>query len=312
MKLFKFTWLNFQSAIFLLIISMFLISCSRGIQEKNQSLASGTPVRLVHPQVLDFTESIDLNANTIYLTKEMVRATFPGFIENIFKNIGDDVKIGELLLLIKTKESAADDNLKIHLGNDIFKGSVAIRARTDGVLTTLNYSVGDFVSEGEQIAIVANPNSLAITLNVPYAYVARMNHQTQCELFLPDGKSLRAFVHKFIPSVDPVSQTQTVLLHIDNSVRLPENLNLNARMHIRTITEAVGLPKSAVMSDEKQEIFWIMKLLNDSTAIRIDIQKGIENDSLVQIASPVLLQQDRIVSEGSYGLPDTAKVLIGQ
>ena len=53
-----------------------------------------------------------------------------------------------------------------------------------------------------------------------------------------------------------------------------------------------------------------MKLINDTTALRVDIQKGVENDSLVQILSPKLSTEDRIVKTGAYGLPDTAKVEI--
>jgi len=75
----------------------------------------------------------------------------------------------------------------------------------------------------------------------------------------------------------------------------------------------VGVPQSAVMSDETQETFWIMKLVNDSTAVRFDAVKGIENDSLVQIVRPTLRPDDRVVSDGAYGLPDTAAVsIIGQ
>jgi hypothetical protein len=70
------------------------------------------------------------------------------------------------------------------------------------------------------------------------------------------------------------------------------------------------MPKSAVMSNETQDRFWIMKLIDDSTAVRFDIRKGIENDSLVQIVRPRLDPNDRIVSEGAYGLPDTARVTL--
>jgi hypothetical protein len=53
-----------------------------------------------------------------------------------------------------------------------------------------------------------------------------------------------------------------------------------------------------------------MKLVNDTTAIRIDVNRGIETDSLFQILSPKLNLSDMIISSGSYGLPDTAKVEI--
>jgi hypothetical protein len=57
-------------------------------------------------------------------------------------------------------------------------------------------------------------------------------------------------------------------------------------------------------------MFWIMKLINDSTAVRENIHKGIETDSLVQILSPRLNKSDRVISSGAYGLPDTSKIEI--
>ena len=45
-----------------------------------------------------------------------------------------------------------------------------------------------------------------------------------------------------------------------------------------------------------------MYLIND------DHEKGIENDSLVQILTPFLNPTDRIITDGAYGLPDPARV----
>jgi multidrug efflux pump subunit AcrA (membrane-fusion protein) len=301
-----------KTPIVVLVFSACLILCTKGKQEADRSVTVVTPVQVVHPSFMDFTETVDLNANTFFLTKEIVRATFQGFIDKIYKNLGDEIKTNDLLFRIKTKELSTDDSLQIDLGDGLFKGSIAIQAKSNGVLTALNYNVGDFVSDGEQIAVVSNPSSLCIMLNVPFSTLSKINQNARCELFLPDGKTLKSVITKFIPSVDPVSQTQTVLLSLNSPVRLPENLNLNARLFLNTIKNAVGLPRSAVMSDETQDKFWVMKLVNDYTAIRLDIQKGIENDSLIQIASPRLNPNDQISSEGGYGLPDTANVSIGR
>ncbi len=70
------------------------------------------------------------------------------------------------------------------------------------------------------------------------------------------------------------------------------------------------LPKSAVITNVTQDSFWTMKLINDSTAVRSNFLKGIEKDSLVQVINSNLTPNDRVISEGSYGLPDTAKVEI--
>jgi hypothetical protein len=60
------------------------------------------------------------------------------------------------------------------------------------------------------------------------------------------------------------------------------------------------------------ENFWVMKLINDSTAVKVPIKQATEADSVVEITSPLFTPTDRIIKTGNYGLPDTAYVKIVQ
>ena len=295
--------------IILIASSIFLITCSSK-NEKTQTDINRTPVSVIQPKKMNMTENITLNANTIFLKKEIIRATFQGYIEKTYRNIGDKISSGDLLFQINTKESAADSNLQIILGDKTFKGLIQIKAKSEGVLTELDYNAGDFVSDGEQIAVISNPSSLRIELNVPYQYANKISINTPCEIFLPNCKVVNAFIQKIIPQVDPSAQTQSFILGMKQTEYLPENLNVNAKISIRTVKDAIVVPQSAVMSNETLDKFWIMKLINDTTAVRNDITKGIENDNFVQVLKPELKTTDLIITDGAYGLPDTAKVVI--
>ena len=295
--------------IILIASSIFLIACGSK-NEDAQTDINRTPVSVIQPKKMNMTENITLNANTIFLKKEIIRATFQGYIEKTYRNIGDKISSGDLLFQINTKESAADSNLQIILGDKTFKGLIQIKAKSEGVLTELDYNAGDFVSDGEQIAVISNPSSLRIELNVPYQYANKISINTPCEIFLPNCKVVNAFIQKIIPQVDPSAQTQSFILGMKQTEYLPENLNVNAKISIRTVKDAIVVPQSAVMSNETLDKFWIMKLINDTTAVRNDITKGIENDNFVQILKPELKTTDLIITDGAYGLPDTAKVVI--
>jgi hypothetical protein len=58
------------------------------------------------------------------------------------------------------------------------------------------------------------------------------------------------------------------------------------------------------------ENYWVMKLINDSTAIKVPVIQSTEADSVVEIISPIFSSTDRIIKSGNYGLPDTANVKI--
>jgi hypothetical protein len=72
----------------------------------------------------------------------------------------------------------------------------------------------------------------------------------------------------------------------------------------------VSLLKSAVLTDEVQSQFWIMKMIDSVTAVKVPVTKGLESADKVEILTPRLNPTDKILLTGNYGLPDTAKVTI--
>ncbi len=176
-----------------LIVSLSIISCGGNEENNTNEANAGTPVTITHPFKTDLSDYIELNGNTVFLTKEIVRATFQGFVSKVYKNIGDYVKPGEDLFRIKTMESAAADSLNISFGNKQFKGNVILKAQSDGVLTEINYHQGDFISNGEQLAIVSNPTSLRVDVNVPFEDVSKVQIGNRCEIHLPGNKRFNRY-----------------------------------------------------------------------------------------------------------------------
>lgn len=299
----------FCTTIFLMFV--FFTGCASE-NKKGSVVSSGSPVTIANPTVTSLTDYMTFNANTTFLSKEIVRSTFQGFIKKVYKNIGDNVKNGDIIFQIITKEAYAADTLKLNLNGESFSGTILVKAKTNGVLTELNYNIGDFVSDGEQLAVISNPNSLAVLLNVPYQHAAKIKINSRCFLLLPNGNKINGIISKSLPSVDPISQTQTFLVKLSDGKKYPENLNVEIKIPISTINTAKVLPKSAIQSSETLDSFWIVKLINDTTAIKVLVEKGIENDSLVQILNPNLDLSEKIIVDGAYGLPDSSKVEIRQ
>jgi len=300
----------YTNAIIALILSFLVLSCSSDNKEHDAATEAGTAVTVINPVRANLTQYLNLNATTIFLNKETVRATFQGFIKKINKNIGDNVEVGDTLFVIKTRESYASDSLSVLIGDDLFKGGIAITSQVKGILTELDYHNGDYVNDGEQLAIISKPSSLFINLNVPYQYTERIKVNSECEIILPDGNKLTATVTKIIPSVDLNSQTQRYLLKLNKQANVPENLNVNAKIPINIVKDVLAVKRSAVLANETMTKFWLMKLIDDTTAVKVNIQRGIETDSLVQIVKPNFDMNTKIVDNGAYGLADTAKVVI--
>ncbi len=290
-------------------ISLITISCKKNGDEEGVENQSIVPVKIVSPSVANLTETIDINATTVFLRKETVRSTFPGFVAKTYKEIGDYVHPGDIIMQIKTKESDAL-NGEIQTGTKSFSGLINVVAKSNGVINQIDHYTGDYVQEGESLVLIANPKSLMIQMSVPYQYCSKILVGSKCSFKIPDGHMLGGTVAKRIPSVDPSAQTETYLISVEENLNLPENLNLIAKLPINSSSGAFTLPRNAVFCNETEDSFWVMKLLDDKTAAKFIVKKGIENDSIIQILSPAFSAADRFVSDGGYGLPDTVSINI--
>ena len=106
------------------------------------------------------------------------------------------------------------------------------------------------------------------------------------------------------------TQTQDVLIKPSSGRPLPENLNLIVQFINEKHTGSLLVVKGAVMSNEIQSEFWVMKISGGNLAVKVPVIRGIENDTIVEVSSPVLKINDLLISDGAYGLADSTIVKI--
>jgi len=291
-----------------------LSACSSGKDAAGdeESVANAiTPVTVTHIETGAVSDTILLNATSTFLQRSYVKANAIGYVEKVNVKPGQFVQKGQLLFVIKTKEAQSIGNAINVLDTTFrFSGMNRIRAASSGYITQLTHQLGDYVQDGEQMAVISDHNSFAFLLQVPYEMHQLMAHNQTLQLTLPDGVKLMGQVTSVMPNVDTLSQTQGLVIKVNSPQPLPENLIAKARIIKAAKDNAVMLPKSAVLSNETLSEFWVMKLINDSTAIKVPVTKGIETNAKIEITSPAFQVSDRIVETGNYGLADTAKIKI--
>lgn len=269
-----------------------------------------TPVTVTTVETIPMSETINLNAVSTFQKKSTVKSSINGYLLNVYANIGDYVNAGKPLFAIKTKEATALSGIIITDSLFHFKGQQTIIAAASGVITEVTKQLGDYVVEGDQLAIIAEQNSFVFLLNTPFELNKYAATGTVCTIILPDSTHLKGTVTSRLSTMDPASQTQSYVVKPQTNNLLPENLLAIVQLNKSIKQNAQVIDKSCVLTDETMENFWVMKLINDSTAVRTDIKKGITTESKIEILSPQFSKEDRIVSSGNYGLPDTALVNI--
>jgi biotin carboxyl carrier protein len=291
-----------KKIIALIILFLIAFNCNK----TNETVSADTPAADAKPKTLvtvaypsdtaQLNNMITLNATATYLLKSDVKANSTGYITKMTIKLADHVGKGSVLFGLQTKEARALGNTINKLDKSFrFSGATTVMSPATGYVAMLNHQIGDYVQDGEILATITDAGSFGFVVDVPYEYLQIIKNKGSLPITLPDNTVLQGKITKVMPSVD------------NNNI--PENLIGTIRFS-KTSAYGLSVPKMAVVSDETQSSFWVMKLINDTTAVKTDITKGVETDKYIQIKSGNLTTKDRVIVSGNFGLSDTATVKI--
>ncbi|WP_051929392.1 efflux RND transporter periplasmic adaptor subunit [Flavobacterium sp. 83] len=296
--------------LFFILIALFFISCKNS-NEAEKVIDASVPVTLTAIDTSSIESYIDLNATATYLVKNVIKANATGYLNSVNVAPNDYVSNGAALFSITTREAKVLGNTINKIDPSLnFGGAIKVRANTNGFVTSVNVQQGDYVQDGDALVTINDTNSFAIVLSLPYEFKKYVSINEELTVILPDSTLIKTKVQKYMPTVDATSQTQSVILKVIGKHDIPENLIVKVRINKSSNSKSISLPKAAVLSNETETDFWIMKLINTNTAIKIPIKKGVETQDKVEILAPVLTAEDKILLSGNYGVADTIKVKV--
>jgi multidrug efflux pump subunit AcrA (membrane-fusion protein) len=294
------------------LLLLLAFSCRQAKETKEEPAVEGRTPVMAEPVSSDpMSEYVELNATSAFLQKSYVKSNVNGYLISNSTHLGDYVTRGRALFTVKTKESQSIGDEVNRLDTSFrFSGTNQILANENGYITQLNHQTGDYVQDGEQLAVISNMASFVFLLDLPYELRQYVLKSKSVQLVLPDGEKLVGQIGSFMPMVDAASQTQSIVIRVSPGHPIPENLIAKVRVVKKERSNATSIPKSAILTDETQSEFWVMKMTDSATAVKVPVQKGMEAGGRVEILSPRFTSSDLILVSGNYGLPDTARVVV--
>ncbi len=288
-------------------ISLILIlaGCHQ-VQVKETVVSPKAMVEAVSFKSGSLSEEVNLQAQSGYLVKNVILAPIDCYIQKAFVLPGDKVKAGQILYEVATRERKATENQKDTIYNRL--GIIPIRATNGGIVSSTWSQTGDFVTLGSQMCQISDVSSLVFILQVPVEYNSLIESGDQCQITFPGGKIIPGNIKNELGQMSLNGQTRQYLVKPTVSSFIPENLLATVKITTQTTSSDQILPVSCVLSDEMMQNFWVMKLINDSTAVKINVRTGLKNKDEVEITGAPFSPTDRILSQGNYGLSDTALV----
>ncbi len=313
-----------KATFYLLTTVVFIWSGCVQKSENQEDSKLLTPVSVTHITVGNIESSLEFNGSTRYLKKNTVTSPISGYVVKVIHSYGDQVNKNNVLFELQTREGMA---LETNKPGSHSMGIIKILAPAEGIITELVYpDAGGFVAEGSNLCTMVDQQNMLIQAAIPFGFSDLAKKDATVTIVLPDNDQFSGRVLQSLPSIEQANQTLSVLIAPQTTRLLPENLNLLVHF-FHTSIQTKLLPKSAVMCDETQTHFWVMKIIakdmasrsskstgfsNDSIniAVQVPVSIGISNDSLVEILAPNLQPTDQIISRGAYDLADSTQVSI--
>ena len=291
----------------ILLVVLILQSCKNKEPNTPTNILPKPWVTIIHPTIGNIQEEEQINGQIVFLNQTKIIAPISGYVIMVNEKLGDKVNQGKLLFKIQTNESRALQDSNLNPSSQF--GFISVYASATGYINTQNIPDKNvFVNEGSVMLTIVKNNDLAIQVNAPFTLSNLIQKQKYIEIELPNKELKTAYFYKAMPTVDAVSQTQQILFKLKKYTPLPENLNVLIKIPILENKNSILISKEAVLANETQDKFWIMKVTKDNLALKIPIKKGIENKNKVEILHPKLSLDDKIIEKGAYGLADSTQV----
>ena len=294
------------------VLTLLMASCKGTNNNAPAPKKAAIEIKTAMVEVRSIREYQDFNGVTQYQKKERLRADITGYISSLPFERGDRVQRGATFATVRTKEqNALAEAVKIDSSLAQFAKPLPIITNATGIITQLNVVKGDYVAEGDILAVIAQPKTLVVRVNVPFSDKNGVEVGTPCQVMVPNQKAdvINTEITSRLPMIDSVNQTQTFLIALPDQ-QLPERLNVQVRTVLRQDSTALSIPHDALQTNELMTDFWVMKVFNDTLAVKEEVLPLLQNDSVVQINSTKVKRGDRVVTEGSYQMQDSTRVKI--
>ncbi|RLD36511.1 MAG: hypothetical protein DRI74_08940 [Bacteroidetes bacterium] len=294
--------------LWLLVFILGIFNSCKNNMEEQIDVPPKVQVQTTHLSKGYLPDYIELTGKTIYLNKSSLAAPISGYVTNVTVRQGDEVLKDQLLFEMQTPEAFLMQ--KKDKESNVY-GSVKIYAPEKGRLISLNVvNKGVYVDKGVIMSTLLATNDLKLQINLPFEYNRWFKMGKKCDVELPDNTYITAVLSKVLPQIDETSQTIKVLADINTKQFIPENMIVKVLLDKSDKHKGQILPKQCLQTDALMSQFWVMRLLNDSIAVRTFVEVGNQSHQQVEIISPIFELNDYFISEGAYGLGDTVLVEI--
>jgi cobalt-zinc-cadmium efflux system membrane fusion protein len=227
-----------------------------------------------------FPAEIKLNSDQM----AAVSPRYPSIVRQVFVEIGDRVKAGDILASLENRETMA---------------VYPLSAPLDGVVISKNMAVGETAGADKVLLEVADLSTVWADIGIFPKYQHLLRKGMPVELIAHDGHSAKSTVKYISPIISHETRTFTARCVLEGA---DEDFTPGAFVRARMVTEAAVVPvrveREAVQMMEGEPVVFVPSEHGFQT---VQVVLGLADDSFVEIKSG-LKPGDPYVAAGAFAL----------
>ena len=291
--------------------------------------SAATPVTMgrITTRTLDITVSgpgvVDVGEDV------RVRAPFNGVITGISVNLGDRVRAGQSVGTIIAENSDAalrgaramalsartpDERAAAARALQVAQASLVtapLPVDRSGIVIARVASTGERVLQGDSIVSVAATNQMIFLADVAQSDLARVHAGERAQVVLASRLgAIPAVVHGIVPSDTGSLAAMRVRLDLDRASTPPTvGLFGSATIVVGQHVNATVVPAAALVRDDITGVTRIALVDAHDNAHWVNVTVGVTDSVWAEILQPALPLNERVITTGMAGLPDSTRVV---
>lgn len=254
--------------------------------ELSAEMAAKVGIKLQHAQggtidrTLVFPAEIKLNQDR----SAAVSPRYPSIVRQVFVEIGDTVRKGDLLASLENRQTMA---------------VYSVSAPRDGVIVSKDLAAGEAASEDRVLYEVADLSSVWADISIFPKYQHLIRKGMTVELVAHDGHTAQGTVQYISPLVSHETRTFMARCVLEGAKEdFTPGAFVRARIAVEQADVAVTVPVDAVQTLDGEPVVFVP---GDHGFQTLEIRTGLSDGKQVQVLSG-LKPGDEYVAEGAFAL----------
>ena len=193
---------------------------------------------------------------------------------------------------------------------DAAKSTVELTTPIGGIITDIKYNVGDWVTPGSELGIVANVNEMIIKFYVSEVEMRKIKVGQNVKIYSEFDKdnSVEGKVYEISRSASSDARSFQVKAKFNNSKNLwfKPGMFVSVDVVLNSQNDVLLIPTPAITFSNNQNIVYKIK---NNQAFPVEISTGISDQNYTEVIKG-LNEEDSIVTLGMNNLQDSSRVRI--